>query len=195
MEQMKELVRRLDWRFLLATPRLCRVAYLGVEDTVLKTALSVFCERLKVIASSDLRHDPVDMPDAGADSVDVLVAGAAFRGEVESALTMLAPGGELYWELPRERSVLRRDWAGLDDLGLVARTYWHYPNFEECELIVPLRQPGALAWAVRRRVRSAAFPLVSFAARAAARSDLLARVLPAVSVVAQKMPLRGRGAA
>jgi hypothetical protein len=195
MDQMKELVRRLDWRFLLARPRLGRVAYVGLEGSALKTALSVCCERLEVLAPSQTRPHSVRWPAPASASVDLLVADSAFRIDVESALPVLAPGGELYWELPRQRSVLRRDWAGLDDLGLVPRTYWHYPNFEECELIVPLRQPGALAWAARRRVRAAPSPIVSLGARAAARSDLLARLLPAVSVVAQKVPLPNRGVA
>ena len=53
-DQLLQVSRRLDWRFLLPNPDLGSVAYLGPEEDSLVDALHLFCQTLTQISSSQL---------------------------------------------------------------------------------------------------------------------------------------------
>ena len=78
------LARRLDWRFLLADPRLGRVAVAGRPDPELLDALGAFAETI------------VDDPNERA---EVVVVHAPTAAGVRAAIERVAPGGSIVIEL------------------------------------------------------------------------------------------------
>lgn len=171
------LTRRLDWRFLLPASHLGQVAYIGPGKGLLLPALTQFCDRLSL---------PFKQPVA-CGSADLLVAQAIGRGPLTSALDALAPGGLVYWELSPLLGVFAPEWRHLARLGLEPlNTFWHYPDFERCELITPLTSPAPLAWLAARKLRGTNRRTLLRASRWFTAAPSLWRVLPSVSVIARK---------
>ena len=120
-------------------------------------------------------------------SVDLIVASGVDGRRVLAALPALKLGGSLYWELPRWRGLLDRDWAALEGSGLGRlEFYWHYPSFEECRLIVPLDRPAPLTSLIRQLAHGIDPALVRKIVDTVIRTGVLTRVLSSVSVVARK---------
>ena len=78
------LARRLDWRFLLADPRLGRVLIAGTPDPDLVAALEAFSGAIVV--------DPTER-------ADVVVVHAPTAAVVRGAIERVAPGGSIVIEL------------------------------------------------------------------------------------------------
>jgi hypothetical protein len=176
-----DLVRRLDWRFLLPEPRLRRVLYVGAGDGPLTAALAQLSERLC-------------MSGAGHPSgVDVLVAEGVGRDALARALPNLASGGALYWELPRYRSPFRSEIRWLHDRGLGdVRLHWHIPDFETCRQIVPLDDPAATQFLLRDHLGRVGYEIAGRVCRRLTVAGGFWRLLPAISVTALSGPSRTR---
>jgi len=142
------LLRRVDWRFLLPTPDLGRVAYPAPRDAGL-------LEALRHVSGSVERAPVAEL--AGYDVV-VVTAGARVLGEV---VREAPPGSWVVAELPGRaahaaaRRLRRRGWPE-------AEAHWLWPDTARCREIVPLRaaavrhalarrDPGA-RWRLRVRV-------------------------------------------
>jgi Phosphotransferase enzyme family len=131
------LVRRADWRFLLPQTRPARVAVLGAADDELLRALRETMGDVTLLASA--------ADGSGTYDLVVVSGGDALAG----ADTLVAPGGALYWETPRELplAAARAAFAGT---GLAdIRAHWHYPDFASCREIVPLDDDAVLGHVLR----------------------------------------------
>ncbi len=158
-EDELRIVRRLDWRFLLADPNLKEVAYIGPDDKSLVDSLRYFSD---VFTRFDCSESDALRKRGG--SFDLVVSRAG--GEVlETAYMLLRAGGSVYWELERttigatllggkkkvngsenrghfRKYVRQMQEAGFQDV----RAYWHRPDFERCLDIVPLDHSAALSY-------------------------------------------------
>jgi hypothetical protein len=154
--------RRVDWRFLLAHPRLERVGYVGRVDLQLVRAATLFSESLAILEHRPpLACDLVVAVDPVED--DLVVAAEALRA---------AGGGQVYVELTRRLALSHVDIAvrevlrWLRELRFAAiATHWHYPAFANRRAIVPLAERPAYAYALARRESE---PLQRLKARVAA---------------------------
>lgn len=201
-----QVVRRLDWRFLLPEPRLRRVACLGCQDAALLAALKTFSDSLAVLSRPE---GPVP-PEVREHTFDLVVAGSPHRPVLERAATLLAPGGHLYCEIDRAawfRSTgrgrspsrlpgfgpIRAVSAMLRRLGLDGiRIHWHHPDFEACQRIIPLREPEAVAYLFARDCGRTVRPIAWEAGRHMAGTGLLPLLVPCVSIIARRhRDLRG----
>lgn len=201
----EQLVRRLDWRFLLDDPAPGRVAYGGDGRGDLLPALRRAVPEL-------VRLGPATGPEDGAAApVDLAVLEGPGEEELRAAREVLREGGWLYCEADRGGGLpglLRRAARGgstgggpldgdpaarLRELGFVdVRCHAHHPDFERCREIVPT-EPAALALGLRRHAPWLPGALVRLAARAGAR--WLPRFAPRVSVVARRPAGDGGGSA
>lgn len=193
-----ELCRRLDWRMLLAQPRLRKIAYIGTAQGVLVDALKRFSESLTVFESSEESF-------AASQSnkvFDLLVLHMPTVRDVEVMRHLLKPGGSLYVELYRPQRSIERFYQvhkkdtgpKIDDYVAVLRrsefleieTYWHRPNFESCLEIIPLDDRTALKHVFSRRSAGIKNRLKFMIGRIIMRAGLLPRNVPCVSIVARK---------
>jgi hypothetical protein len=179
------LARRIDWRFLLPSPELGRVAYLGREDTVLIAALMRFADAALVVGN--------DGPDGDGAKFDLAVLSRPTGDECETTRRLLRPGGTLYAEIhgplaerPRRPGSLRsvvsvvrvlRD-LGFAELG----AHWHWPNFAASTHVVPLDSREALGYVLERRWAGSV--RVMSVIGAVAGKSLLNRWAPYASIVA-----------
>lgn len=184
-DQALQLVRRLDWRFLLPNPTLGDVAYLGPMSGTLPSALQQFSELLTIVMPSD--HSRADV--AMACSYEVVVLRSPAISAVKNVTPLLRSGGYLYWEIERvsgighvEEYVKAVQRQGFDDI----QVSWHRPDFESCLEIIPLSDPVALRFAFARRPESVGKRLKFAAGRLLMTTGLLARVVPCFSIVARK---------
>lgn len=174
--------RRLDWRFLLADPRLGRVVVTGAPDTMLLAALGRFAGSVVVGEGTP---------------ADVVVACRPSPADLRAAIGRAGPGGSIVVELvgrPRPRrggrltaasanavaARLRRD--GFADVA----TYWTWPDHANGAEIVPLDDPSLLRLALARRRGSRHSVLKARFARALLRAGLGAAILPATTVVGRR---------
>lgn len=173
-------IRRLDWRFLLPDPRLERAALFGATQDSLAEAL------LRHVAELDLVGQGTG---TGGEYPLVVVSGGRLR-MVRAAASLLAPGGHLYWELPRRRAArpaapvgaLRSE--GFDEI----RAYWAMPHVERCTRYVPLTSPTEASRVLTRSGRATGVrgPAVGAVVRLAGRLGLLPWLLPSVCLIARK---------
>jgi hypothetical protein len=178
-EAHRELVRRIDWRFLLPDPRPLHVAILGTDAGSLLQAwgaLGIAVTRLET--GEEREFDLVMLRGAPASAAHV-------------ARTALRSGGTIYWEIEsraglgwnRAASLARR----VADLGFAdVALHWHRPSFERCLEIVPLQAPAVVECVLRPRTQDAMSRLKRAAARAAWRAGLLPRLVPCVSLLARR---------
>jgi hypothetical protein len=142
-------LRRADWRVLLPTPTggFQHLVLLGgppgLSDVIVEIGL----------ARCVSREIPAER---SADAVAIL--GDAGVG-CEEVAGCLAPGGVLYWEVESPRIPafwLRKKIDGrLRSNGLSpTAVYWVRPNFERCQVFLPLDSPTAMEWYLRFRTDS-----------------------------------------
>ncbi len=135
---------RTDWRVLLPTPKngfehmLLLGGPAGLSDVIVKSGLA-----------GRVSHEIPGKP--SADAVAILHDA---RLGCEAVAGALLPGGVLYWEIEsrhapavwirsRIKSRLRR--ARLSLTGL----HWVRPDFERCELFIPINVRAAMEWYLR----------------------------------------------
>jgi len=178
-----QIARRLDWRYILPDPRLCKVTLIGRPEGILFEALQRFSEKLTVIPGTGQRTQTTP-----ADS-DVVVVRSSEPGAVALASRALRVGGHLYWELGASRwrlsprsclRALRKH--GFDEIEV----YWCRPNFDKCLEMIPLRESSALTFALTRRFGEKRRPMLRAAGRLLASTEILTRLMPCRSVVARK---------
>ncbi|MCG8604773.1 hypothetical protein MJD09_07225 [bacterium] len=156
-EDELELVRRIDWRFLLPDPNLGTVAYVGPEDETLTSALKRFCDSLIMLDGSTPSGSGQE-----DQRYDVLTSRADWN-QTARACSRLRKGGYLYWEIERasplgifgskttpaslktgrvyfNRYIELLESSGFRDVSV----HWHRPDFDNCLDIVPLNTKGAL---------------------------------------------------
>lgn len=171
-----EHLRRLDWRFLLPDPGMGRVSYVGSGQGLLRPALAQFARMNGVTIDS---HPPA--------IADLVVAQDRYDDAVRGAVQQLAPGGTLYWELPRWRHDIRREAARLAAWGLTdVRAQWHHPTFDACELIIPLSGPEPLAAVIGRRLPFLTGRVRMAIARRILRLPRLWSVCPSISLIGRR---------
>jgi hypothetical protein len=159
--------RRLDWRFLLPDPTLARVACIGQMAGSLVPALELFSTTVQLFtpATAATRHNEHGQ-------YDVVTANDPTMQILEQAVALLRPGGCLYIEVcgpllsfkSSPWSVIYRQWQrpglgrpldyvnAIQKLGLhTVEPFWFWPNFEACTKIIPLRNRGAVLYALAPR--------------------------------------------
>jgi aminoglycoside phosphotransferase len=184
-------VRRADWRFLLARPRLGRVVCLGEHDPELVAALREVGDDVRVGV-------PGDGDGNGIALFDVVVLVMPTREELARAPALLRPRGWVYVEIGglrggrRRRGTLRGVAASVRALRRLGfehvAAHWHFPNFDSCLEIVPLGDRRAVSLSLRRRQRRLGTRLQVLAARLALRLRLLPYLVPSASVIASLPP-------
>jgi hypothetical protein len=211
-----QLVRRIDWRFLLPEPYLRRVAYFGSEQGALPTALKFFSETFRANSAAE------------NGSFDLVVLHLSDVSSLTKAGTLLAPGGFLYWEMksigwgafwrsikrrkprasaaagtnanglataPRQGAGPHRNAARLFDDHVAAlkhlgfgniEMHWQRPSFEACLEIIPMNDPVGLDYAFSRPRSDWASRLKFATGRLMMQTGLLAHVTPCFSLMARK---------
>jgi hypothetical protein len=118
--ELNELLRRVDWRFLLAQPEPPRVARAGGGRPRLGRARAGGEEAIGLVAE----------PASAAGEADLALCGFPSRSGLDAAVESLRPGGEIVcaWRLPRIAGAARarrrlRD-AGFTAVGI----YWPGPS-------------------------------------------------------------------
>ncbi len=207
-----QLVRRLDWRFLLPNPSLTSVAYIGQNNQTLLSALQYFCETVYFV--NETAHFKENHKRQSR--FDSVVVTSLNFSDIEKACTLLKDGGYLYWEIERtgwinslnkkkksQQSVnssnngvikgfkdfgnLHKHIAFLKKLGFTdIEINWHRPNFDKCLEIIPLNNPTALDYYFSRDRTDLAGQFKIVAGRLMMKSGILKYVVPCVSVVACK---------
>lgn len=196
-------VQRLDWRFLLESPRLGRIFFVGPREEALARSLEAWgCE----LAGEGAGAGPVT--DGTPDTFDVCVVQSDRVNDVRGAARHLRPGGQLYWELTRRSPLASPLWHRartddgelqfapvvqalrvLRDAGLVPTgAWWHRPSFEACRVMVPLLDDTGVRHLVQETWPSSPVSLRTVAWKLIA-GGLLPGVGSAVSFVAQRPTL------
>jgi hypothetical protein len=166
-----------------------RVACIGPHDAGLVESLRLFCDTLTTsLESSDA---------AEGSSYDLVVLRNSSSKELETAFSLLQPGGWLYVEVEsplRRRPGSPRSARGyarsLRKIGLVeVGTHLHWPDFDSCRAIVPLDNPSAVRDALARGRRAARAGLLRRLAPLLAAIRLLEPTLPCTSAIGRRAPL------
>ncbi len=172
-ESELDLARRVDWRFLLPTAELGRVACVGPLDGRLMRALARFADEV-------LLGDVVE-----SGTVDVAVVQEATARRLAQAAALLRPGGWVYVESTgRDRRSVEDELArqGLEAI----RVRWHWPGFDDCAEIVPLDEPEAVRLSLDRRRARTTSRVKARLARLLHTAGALDRIVPYASVVARR---------
>jgi Phosphotransferase enzyme family len=138
-----DAVRRLDWRFLLPDPALGRVAVVVPGDRELRAAVGD-------VAAAATAGTVADLARTGDGGWDLVVVGPASERVLSTAISLVAPGGWLYAELPPRAVMsggLARATRLLDRSGFgAAQGHWHWPSIAAAKRIVAVDHPtGARA--------------------------------------------------
>lgn len=184
-----QIARRVDWRFLLPSPQLDQIVYVGPEDVTLLEALKQFSASLKVMTPPYKM-----MAEQNYSDCSLAVLHSANPDDLEGVNMVLDTDGLLYWEISRTslkgRMRLRhfRDYFGaLERWGLSAmQVCWHRPNFEACLEIIPLDHPAALMHVFSRRPDDMPGKAKLVLARGLSHLGLLPRLVPCLSIIARK---------
>jgi hypothetical protein len=138
------LLKRLDWRFLLPAPTSGSFhrLMLATNSTEEAAALSELAQTTGV-AQQITEWTPTEK----ADCVGVMAGSGLSPAQAASAVNA---GGVLYYEVDRRSSfglTPQRVTCELTKAGLrIIGTYWAKPNFDACELWLPLDRKGALCY-------------------------------------------------
>lgn len=211
-DQALQLVRRIDWRYLLADSRLKHVAYLGLRDESLVHALERYSDSLTVHADAG-QYLPPDK----CNLYDLAVVNSPQLMEVRQAVSLIRPGASLYWEVSRLSTlkyvrdeimgsnysaraklesvvtILARlaspdsylDFArtlGLKDVSI----FWHRPDFGRCLEIVPLDNKRMLDYCFSRNQGTVLKNIKYRAGKLLLESGILKCVVPCISLVATR---------
>ena len=206
-----QLLRRIDWRFLLPDPALHHVAYIGGNDGTLLSALQTFSESLTTIPVPQ-RSDSLSR---ARSFFDLVVLRSTNPQDVALASKILTSDAYLYWEydrrsaLPADDPNIRGWWSEakrwvmrplrvnlshtkkfVDTLNLSGfcdiEVHWHRPNFDDCLEIIPLHGGLAIKYVFSRNKRTLKGQMESFAGGSLSQIGLLPRLIPCFSLVARK---------
>ncbi len=185
-----EIVRRLDWRFLLPEPKLDSVLYAGPEHGDLLPALRMFCESLNTSffpGTESLQHRLAQPA--------LVVAKRVTRKHLESVTALLDSGGYVYWELERrgsspgmarlqsyQKAVQFVSSLGFSDI----EAYWHRPTFEACLEIIPLNDRRVHKFVFSRNKVGLKGVLQTLIGQVFRHTNIPDYFVPCVSLVARK---------
>lgn len=193
-----EMIRRLDWRFLLPDPELGRTGYVGPADGELAKALRTFSDPFVPLDS-----DPSSDPSTGeAADCDLAVVASRRMQDLQRAIQRLRPGGYLYWEVDRQPFPFRKAVGRASSTGQRAGRFLQDPQrtlerlgIEEIRVGCPfprIQRPKTILSPAPAAVRHAAgmrnggtFGLGSVLVLAS-RLGLLPRLLPTLAVVGRR---------
>jgi hypothetical protein len=171
--ELNELLRRVDWRFLLSQPEAPRVARPAAGRSRPGLAQAGGGRAIGLVASG---------PAAGAGEADLALTGFPSRAGLAAAVESLRPEGEIVcaWRVPRIAGA-RRARRRLRDAGFADVTV-HWPGplpWRAPQFWLPLGSPAATAYLLRERpprtrVRALLRPLWHLAAGAGLLAPLYA---------------------
>jgi hypothetical protein len=188
--------RRLDWRFLLPQPELGTVAYVGPTEGSLWRALELLVPAVTTIKIGE------HAPGAHLAASNLVINCGLDASSLTWAVGLLQPGGWLYCEghgrgafQGRRRGDLRTPLAVerlLAQLGIEeVASYWHWPSFDHCTMILPLAPGPALHHGLVGRHAGGGAGLRALLGAALLGLGLPRRLAPCFSVVALR-PSGGR---
>lgn len=168
-----EIARSLDWRFLLPSPSLGRVALYGVSDAGLDQAVAS--------TASAVARDAEAVTSAGTWDVAVVDVMHTRAASLDRTFELIRPGGWLLLNLPpraRVRGVMTSVERALSRLGAESITrHWYVPDRRSATRIVTLDDRNAvsamLARHGRRTLRRTAVTALATLARTGLPPDLL----------------------
>ena len=190
--------RRLDWRFLLPSPDLRRVALGGMPDDALREALQAVTGRPATRLPTSIL--PGNAAPLGQFDT-VVLSGRLARSELVVAAGSVAVGGHLVVEIDGALSPVVARHRGtapgtvtrlvrtLAAGGFDVRSWWAWPTIQRATAFVPLGDRVAVRSLVARRFgrRRLGVPVASALGRLASTSALTA-FAPAVVLVARRGP-------
>lgn len=145
VDRRLQVSRRIDWRFLLPSPKLGDVAYAGRGEGELVAALESFSDRLTRL--------PAAAPDTG--DFELVVVERPGPDVLEQALDRVRPGGHLYVEAGPAAlcgSRAARHARLLESRGFrEVRVHWHWPSFGSPTALLDARSPGSLGFFLEQR--------------------------------------------
>ncbi len=178
-DNLLHAVRRVDWRFLLPTPVLGRVAYMGRDEASLAAALRLTCASLTLLGAEELGGEvgPFDLVVLERGSAEAVRRGAA----------LLPLQGCLYAEFAGRGGAALAAARVLRELGFRdVAVYWHWPDFENTTRILPLDEPPALAHSILKDRRGRQAQWVRMGVRALRGARLIDRAVAFKSVVGRR---------
>ena len=198
-----EASRRIDWRFLLPNPSLGDVAAVGPVADTLTESLKLFCASLTLLGMERAHEERSDS------LFDVVVACDPSRAVVRRTATLIKPGGFLYLEArgltslllsrrPARLDALRKNtlWRAevyasvLRPIGFTdVQAHWHWPDFENCKMMIPLDNSAAIRHALDRGGRGLKARLRRGMGHILRWSGLLTWTVPCYSVLARRKDL------
>lgn len=195
-----QVLRRLDWRFLLANPSLGHVGYIGPRQGPLVDSLRLSIAELTLIEPSIETGTP-------ALHYDVVVARLPSFNALKRAAALVRRDGFIYIEagwLEALRQLRYRHTcksnamydqlvfpaiyqSALEKLGFSdVRTYWHWPNFDSCTKIIQLADHEAQLQLFTKSREGLRARLKAESSRLILRTGVLNWLPPYFSVVACK---------
>jgi len=211
-EQIVQISRRIDWRFLLPQPELREVAFVGSGEEELIEALQHFSGSLKIFSSVV----PGGVSAENRERFDVAVVNSANARAIQWAYEILKPGAYLYWEVKRGKSSesqseksfqpqnglmgaavrdsfprfahIRRYKEYLQEAGFrEIVVHWHRPGFKNCKEIIPIEDSRALQYVFCRQQSSFSGRLKLWGGQFLNKSRLLPCIVPSFSLVAKRV--------
>jgi hypothetical protein len=197
-DALLRMSRRVDWRFLLPSPHLGDVAYIGVNGPMHLDSLRLFSNfltNLDSIRTSEKNRREFDGIVLSEPSYEILrratnlvKSGGFIYLEVRKPLNPVELVKDLYSRMRKgfPRLIVPGDYLLLfEELGFTeVQANWHWPSFQACTKIIPINNESALDYAFLQSGRSTKARLKAILGHWLQRSGLLWWVLPCFSVVA-----------
>jgi hypothetical protein len=155
-DELLQISRRIDWRFLLPDPDLPATAVMDGADPDLLESLRRIGAQVTILNTAG-RADC-------AGQFRLVVASNPGRDELVRAVQAARCGGYVYVEVQRKRNLIRstpksvaavgvKEWlATLTRLHVTGlQVHWHWPDFRSCAEIIPLSNRAAIRCTLRRR--------------------------------------------
>lgn len=199
-DTLLHMSRRVDWRFLLPSPRLGDIAYVGAHCQAHLDSLRLFCNSLTNL-------DPVRTSEKNRKEFDGIVLSELSYEILHQAANLVKSGGFIYLEVNKPlkpvewmkdmysrvkkgypRLIIPGDYLLLiEELGFVeVQVNWHWPNFQACTKVIPLNNEDALNYAFLQSGRSMKARLKAILGHWLQRSGLLCWFIPCFSVVGRR---------
>lgn len=188
LESRQVLLKRLDFRFLLATQQLDSAGYFGPTNGPLYAALSHFCGTLRLLPERSSCHKVplVVMRNPRPSDIDAvapfLECGGTIYAEIERPFQaeLTSDFSVVAWHLrPLSSYVVRLRRLGFGSVG----AFWHRPDFDHCVEIVPLSSEQALHYVLNRSTDSLRRKIQVSVGRFALRSGSLCQLVPCFSLI------------
>jgi len=199
-DRQLQLIRRIDWRFLLPVPELETVAYIGPADGMLLHSLKTFSKSVCVLESEIAIQEC-------RSTFDIVVTRNPSKKTLQQTVHLLRPQGMLYIEHDRQLKTFQSNYdtteqfrifrsrfktphdyvTHLETLGFDnIQKHWHQPDFEACTVIVPLEDATALRHFLATRKPGVRGKLLSLAIVSSFQFGLLQRMIRCFSILAQR---------